>query len=37
MTNPPLKGASFDAFGGFLDQSWRLNDMLRGRLDVQNG
>jgi hypothetical protein len=31
--NPPLRGASLDAFGAFLDQEWRLSDMLRGRLD----
>ena len=31
--NPPLKGASLDAFGAFLDQDWRMSDMLRGRLD----
>jgi hypothetical protein len=31
--NPPLRGAAYGAFGGFLDQQWRLNDMLRGRLD----
>jgi patatin-related protein len=29
----PLKGSQFGAFGGFLDKSWRLHDMLRGRLD----
>jgi patatin-related protein len=29
----PLKGSSLMAFGGFLDQRWRLNDMFRGRLD----
>jgi patatin-related protein len=29
----PLKGSSLMAFGGFLDSSWRLSDMLRGRLD----
>lgn len=29
----PLKGSQFAAFGGFLDQSWRYHDMLRGRLD----
>jgi hypothetical protein len=28
-----LKGDQFAAFGGFLDQTWRLHDMLRGRLD----
>lgn len=28
-----LKGSSLMAFGGFLDQTWRLSDMLRGRLD----
>jgi patatin-related protein len=28
-----LKGSQFAAFGGFLDQSWRYHDMLRGRLD----
>ena len=31
--NPPLRGASLDAFGAFLDQDWRMSDMLRGRLD----
>jgi hypothetical protein len=31
--NPPLCGESFWAFGAFLDQRWRLSDMLRGRLD----
>jgi patatin-related protein len=31
--NPPLCGDALWAFGGFLDQRWRLNDMLRGRLD----
>lgn len=29
----PLKGSQFAAFGGFLDQTWRYHDMLRGRLD----
>lgn len=29
----PLKGTQFAAFGGFLDQTWRYHDMLRGRLD----
>jgi patatin-related protein len=28
-----LKGAAVSAFGAFLDQSWRHNDMLWGRLD----
>jgi hypothetical protein len=32
-TNPPLRGACLGAFGAFLDQRWRLSDMLRGRLD----
>jgi hypothetical protein len=31
--NPPLRGDALWAFGGFLDARWRLNDMLRGRLD----
>jgi len=31
--NPPLRGASLDAFGAFLDFQWRFSDMLRGRLD----
>jgi patatin-related protein len=31
--NPPLCGDALWAFGGFLDKRWRLNDMLRGRLD----
>jgi hypothetical protein len=31
--NPPLRGDALWAFGGFLDPRWRLNDMLRGRLD----
>jgi patatin-related protein len=31
--NPPLCGDAFWAFGAFLDQRWRLSDMLRGRLD----
>jgi hypothetical protein len=31
--NPPLRGEALGAFGAFLDQRWRLNDMLRGRLD----
>jgi patatin-related protein len=31
--SPPLRGASLGAFGAFLDQDWRMNDMLRGRLD----
>lgn len=33
LDNMPLKGASLGAFGAFLEQWWRLNDMLRGRLD----
>lgn len=28
-----LKGASLGAFGGFLEEEWRRNDMLWGRLD----
>lgn len=31
--SPTLRGQSLDAFGAFLDQDWRLSDMLRGRLD----
>jgi patatin-related protein len=31
--NPPLCGDALWAFGAFLDQRWRLSDMLRGRLD----
>jgi hypothetical protein len=31
--SPTLRGESLDAFGAFLDQDWRLSDMLRGRLD----
>lgn len=31
--SPALRGASLGAFGAFLDQRWRLSDMLRGRLD----
>jgi hypothetical protein len=31
--SPTLRGQSLDAFGAFLDQEWRLSDMLRGRLD----
>ena len=30
---PKLKGVLFGAFGGFLDKTWRYNDMLWGRLD----
>jgi len=30
---PDLRGQSLGAFGAFLDQEWRLSDMLRGRLD----
>jgi hypothetical protein len=28
-----LKGVLFGSFGGFLDKTWRYNDMLWGRLD----
>ena len=28
-----IRGASFGAFGGFLDKRWRRHDILRGRLD----
>jgi patatin-related protein len=31
--SPTLCGQRLDAFGAFLDQEWRLSDMLRGRLD----
>jgi hypothetical protein len=31
--SPVLRGQSYGAFGAFLDQEWRLSDMLRGRLD----
>ena len=31
--SPALRGQSLGAFGAFLDQEWRLSDMLRGRLD----
>jgi patatin-related protein len=31
--SPDLRGQSLGAFGAFLDQEWRLSDMLRGRLD----
>ncbi|HLO03820.1 MAG TPA: patatin-like protein, partial [Symbiobacteriaceae bacterium] len=29
-----LAGNAFEHFGAFLDEGWRLNDMLRGRLDA---
>lgn len=31
--SPMLRGESLSDFGAFLDQEWRLSDMLRGRLD----
>lgn len=33
LSNRKLRGVKFGAFGGFLDQSWRKNDMMWGRLD----
>ena len=30
---PPLAGATFNHFGGFLRASWRLNDWMWGRID----
>ncbi len=32
-SNRKLRGVNFGAFGGFLDQGWRKNDMMWGRLD----
>ncbi|NTU94046.1 MAG: patatin-like protein [Chlorobiaceae bacterium] len=33
-TQPKIAGLSVGAFGGFLDQQWRRNDIMWGRLDA---
>ncbi|MET0532810.1 MAG: patatin-like protein, partial [Steroidobacter sp.] len=33
MGKSKLRGTAFGAFGAFLDEKWRLNDVLWGRLD----
>jgi uncharacterized protein DUF3376/patatin-like phospholipase len=34
---PPLAGATFNHFGGFLRESWRLHDWMWGRIDGSQG
>jgi Protein of unknown function (DUF3376) len=34
---PPLAGATFGHFGGFLRASWRLHDWMWGRIDGNQG